>query len=186
MKQFILPTLLCILTIACKPAKDKEITSETDVIVSTDSNAVAPHSDSLGMNPETDATSMQQDPPKSEPVVTNKVCEPNFNQIGPPKKSTYFYYVTGFNVEEFKCWSFLEAHGKSICDGRPCSVIYLDRPNAHIGDTAPNYIDAATLMNYGVAKYVFNGKFWEVQGASSWRRKGNGYGYFNTDNHLGG
>lgn len=186
MKQFILPTLLCILTIACKPAKDKEITSETDVIVSTDSNAVAPHSDSLGMNPETDATSMQQDPPKSEPVVTNKVCEPNFNQIGPPKKGTYFYYVTGFNVEEFKCWSFLEAHGKSICDGRPCSVIYLDRPNAHIGDTAPNYIDAATLMNYGVAKYTYNGKFWEVQGSSVWRRKGNVYGYFNTDNHLGG
>ncbi|MDQ3017297.1 MAG: hypothetical protein M3R25_11350 [Bacteroidota bacterium] len=186
MKYLILAALLGLQIMACKPAKEKEVTTEPEVIVSTDSGAVAPKADSLQMNPETDATTMQQDPPTSTPVVTNKECNPNFSQIGAPKKSTYFYYATGFNVEEFKCWSFLEAHGKGICNGRPCTVIYLDRPNAHIGDTAPNYIDAATLMNYGIAKYTYNGKFWEVKGAREWMRKGNGYGYFNTDNHLGG
>lgn len=176
--------------IACKPGKDKEITSEQETVTSPEGPGNTPSGENQNTNPATgetggnDANSTTGQ--SSTQPAAPKVCNPNFNPLGQPKKNTYFYYVSSFNPEEFKCWTLLEDHGQQICDGKPCTVIYVDRPNVHFGDKGPDYLDEATLFNYGIGKFVYNGKYWEIKGANQWKRKGKGYGYYNTDNQLGG
>ena len=85
----------------------------------------------------------------------------------------------------FKCWVLLEEHGNSICNKNICTVYYVDKADIALTKTSP-FIDAATLQKHGVGRFEYNGKFWTLKGASTWKRKGKGYGYYNTDNQLGG
>ena len=115
-----------------------------------------------------------------------KICDPNFTKLASPKKNLYIIYVTDFKPEEFKCWVNLEEYGTKTCGGNPGVVFFVDNANIKTNTTPPNYIDDSTLKNTGIARYEYNGKYWEIKGASLWKRSGAGFGYYNTDNQLGG
>ena len=115
-----------------------------------------------------------------------KICDPNFTKLSSPKKNLHIIYVTNFIPEEFKCWVNLEEYGTKTCGGNPGVVVFVDNANIKTSNTPPNYIDDNTLKNTGIARYEYNGKYWELKGASIWKRSGKGYGYYNTDNQLGG
>jgi hypothetical protein len=122
--------------------------------------------------------------PKTNPKPTDHKCEPNINLLAKPKGNVHFYYITGFNNAEFECWIGLERHGVEICQNKVCTIYYLDKPQVNIASGA-NPIDAATLKAHGIGMFKHDGSFWELNGAHIWKRSP-GYGYFNTNNHLGG
>ena len=122
--------------------------------------------------------------PKTNPKPTDHECEPNINLLAKPNGNTHFYYITGFNNSEFECWVGLERHGVEICQNKPCTIYYLDKAQVTIGSGA-NPVDAATLKAHGIGMFKHDGAFWELRGANIWKRSP-GYGYFNTNNHLGG
>ena len=115
-----------------------------------------------------------------------KICDPNFTKLSSPRKSMHIIYVTNFNPEEFKCWVNLEEYGVKTCGGNPGVVFFVDNANIKTNSTPPNYIDDNTLKTTGIGRFEYNGKYWELKGASTWKRSGKGYGYYNTDNQLGG
>jgi hypothetical protein len=187
------------LLISCKPSGSKvttEVTSEPEIITSTDSGAVAPQIDSLNIDPRTNETAMQQDPPSTNTTVTPpseefkptpvKICDPSFKSLAVPKRNQHIIYVSGFKVSEFKCWNILEEYGASLCGTTPCQIYFVDAPDVKATTTAPHFINAQDLIDHGVGHFEFDGDFWTVKGASIWKRKGKEYGYYNTNNHLGG
>ena len=184
----ILFLLSMIFLYACSGKKTSiSVETEAEQITSADSNAVvaAPDSlDTVSVDPGTQSTAMQQDPPKV--VAKEKVCNPNYTLIGKPAANQYVYYVTGFNEGEFKCWVLLEEHGNQICNKNICNVYYVDKADIALTKTAP-FVDIALLKKHGIGRFEYNGKYWEIKGASSlWKRTDKGYGYYNTDNQLGG
>lgn len=186
MKSITLITFLAIMVVACKPSNPRDTVSETpgSTLESPgarpDTNKVA-NPDTTHIQPETPS---QANPPLVP--AKPKVCSPNFTKLASPTRSQHIYYVTGFNAEEFKCWNLLEEEGVKICGGNSCVVYFVDQPNVRATKTPPHYLDDATLKKSGVARFEFNGKYWEIKGAGQWKRTGKGYGYYNTDNQLGG
>jgi hypothetical protein len=148
-------------------------------------------SDSINV-PSTDTNATQASSAKPVAEVTPpvpakpKICDPNFTKLSSPKKNLYIIYVTDFNPEEFKCWVNLEEYGTMTCGGNPGVVIFVDNANIKTNTTPPNYLDDNTLKTTGIGRYEYNGKYWEIKGARLWKRSGKGYGYYNTDNQLGG
>jgi hypothetical protein len=45
---------------------------------------------------------------------------------------------------------------------------------------------AETLQSVGIGRFKYDGKYWEINGASLWKREGKGFAYYNTDNQFGG
>jgi len=135
-------------------------------------------------------------PPKAEPFRPKepevivpykpKVCDINLKLIASPKKGQQIYYVTGLVPGEFKCWVDMENASIKLCNGSPCLIYFVDTPNPKVTSTPPDFLDAATLSKYGVGRFDYNGKNWEMKGANMWGRKDKGYGYYNTDNAGGG
>ncbi len=132
-----------------------------------------------------DATVKTTDEIAPVPAKT-KICDPNFTKLSSPRKSMHIIYVTNFNPEEFKCWVNLEEYGIKTCGGNLGIVFFVDNANIKTNSTPPNYIDDNTLKTTGIGRFEYNGKYWELKGASIWKRTGKGYGYYNTDNQLGG
>jgi len=185
MKSYLFPTILFFACLACKPTApaDTQVTttdSTTTHSIATDSNSTA----------DNDTTSTQSNEPEEEskPLVPAKpkICDPNFTKLSSPKNYQHIVYVTNFNPEEFKCWVDLENYGIQLSAGNSCIVYFVDRANIKATTTPPHFLDENTLKTAGIGRFEYNGKYWEIQGASRWKRTGKGYGYYNTDNQLGG
>ncbi len=192
MKYSIFAILILVLVISCKPSGTKEVTSEPEIITSTDSSAITPKVDSLNINPETNETAMQQDPPSANNATSPseelkqapvKVCDPSFKSLAVPRKNHHIIYVSGFKASEFKCWSQLEENGAKVCGENSCVIYYVDVAEVKINSTGPDFIDANTLMRNGVALYEFKSNYWELKGANLWKRKGPDYGYYNSSQY---
>lgn len=188
MKTFRLLLFLPVLLFACKPAAEKQ----------PEVNPVAPPSatqaDSITVEnlPDTtvqrviQAEAAKKEFPKSTPHITEHVCHPAFTVLAKPVKTTHFYYVSGFDPREFKCWEELTVQATQLAQDQMCTIYYLDDPGIKVSASPPNYIDAAALKTHGIGKFEHNGKYWEIKGASQWKRADKGYDYFNTSNQYGG
>lgn len=158
------------------PSRSSSTSEAVDSITATPPNAGAKETTGPG--------GKKYEAPKTNPRPSAHECAPNINQLAKSQGSTHFIYVTGFDTKEFECWVQLEKHGESLCNNKPCKVYYLDSPQISVGSGA-NPIDAAALKTHGVGLFVHDGDFWEMKGANIWKRAP-GYGYYNTNNHLGG
>jgi hypothetical protein len=195
MKPVIISLLSFSVFLGCKPATEKaEVKVEIPAEVPVESPTSSEAADSLSSltNPD---VKVQDDfeppklPSKDEPkpvAGAPKSCNPNFTKLASPVRNPQFYYVTGFTPLEFKCWNELEAHAVDVCGGVPCTILYLDKAQVKLSSTPPLYIHRSTLETSGIARFDYNGKFWEIKGSRAWKREGKGYDYYNTDNHLGG
>jgi hypothetical protein len=188
MKSLLPVFFITLLLASCSQRKTTEVSTDAELITTIDSSAVVPQPDSIdsiSLDPETNETALQQDPP---PVITTKpkACSPNFTLLGSPKKNQKVFFISGFNPEEFKCWIEIEKHGQNICGDSPCVITYVDKADVVLTKTEPYYLDAKTLQTAGIGWYQHNGKYWELNGAKKWKRTDKGYGYYNTDNQAGG
>lgn len=187
MKSQITLCLVILTLIACKrtPSADEQNAAphpQTTTVPEPDSSTIT-SADSLSTPPQ--APEKSEDEVAPEPVKV-KICDPNFTKLSSPKKNMYIIYVTNFNQEEFKCWVTLEEYGVKTCAGNPGVVFFIDNANVRTNSTPPNYIDDTTLKTTGIGRFEYNGKYWELKGAKIWKRSSKGYGYYNTDNQLGG
>ena len=170
---------------ASEPVQTPPVTSPnvsiTGISEANDSiTATPPKPDAIG---KTDASGKPYASPKTNPKPTNHECSPNFNTAAKSQGTTHFVYVTGFNNKEFACWIELEKYGTTLCENKVCTVYFLDIPQVKVAAGAT--IDAATLKSNGIGLYKHDGTYWEINGANKWKRTP-GYGYYNTNNHLGG
>lgn len=117
----------------------------------------------------------------SPSTVKPKVCETNFTLIAIPKKNQKIFYVSGFNPGEFKCWNEIEDYSVKVCNGSPCVLYFLDKPDPKVTTMPPNYLDEKTLLKNGIGRYENSGKVWEMKGSSMWGRKDKGFGYYNSE-----
>jgi hypothetical protein len=185
MKKFLFASLLPLLFIACKPggsAEEKQPTPAPPPIESPDTNKT------IKGDTNTVPTESNDPEPEEKPLVkaAPKICDPNFTKLASPKNNQHIYYVTNFNPGEFKCWVKIEEFGIKTCDGTSCVLYFLDKANIKANSTPPHYLDENTLKTNGIGRFEYNGKYWEIKGANMWKRKDKGYGYYNTDNQLGG
>lgn len=186
MKIYPILTALVITFAACKSqdAKENTIPSSEPSAVASPPDSIRPmKKDSNPSVPIVEATPTQEKPLVPAPT---KVCDPAYTKLFAPKADQYIYYVSGFNPDEFKCWVELENQGTKICGDRACIVYFVDSPKVKATKTPPHFLDDATLKQNGIGKFVFDGKYWEIKGAGQWKRQGNGYGYYNTNNQFGG
>jgi hypothetical protein len=195
MKRIFFPFLVFMALLACKPSTSSNTTSE-DTQPSVEKPQTTDPSSQISTETVKDTTTGSENetttvdnryndqapPVKSKP----KICDPNFTKLSSPKRNHHIYYVTDFNPGEFKCWISLEEHGAKICDGTSCIVYYVDSPKVKIEPGLTDYMNPETLKSNGIGRYEYNGKYWEFKGASMWKRSGNGFAYYNTDNQLGG
>lgn len=183
MKTCFLFLLLLVTGFSCKPASPtQEQKPEASQPVQADS------SESM-IDTTTAAVTVEDgkyEAPKTTPRITDHQCDPNFTQLSKPIGQNHFYYVTGFDPREFKCWNELEKHGEKISNERPCVIYYIDIADAKINASGPAYLDAETLLKHGIARFEYSGKFWELKGARTWKRKDKGFEYYNTNNQFGG
>lgn len=186
MRPWIFLSLILSGIIACKPGNkpQQEATTTTEVPASGN--------DSLDIKP-IDTSMLATDPSKEGPPATPparpavpKVCDPDFTKISTVAKNHHIVYVSNFKQEEFKCWVLLEEYGNQLCHGAKCVVYYVDKGDIKIDPALPHHMSDETLKSAGVGRFEYNGKYWEIKGASQWKRQGKGYGYYNTDNQLGG
>lgn len=186
MKQTIILALLFLTMISCKSKDHTENTSIPPTPPSTtsamDSLSPPAHDSSVASPPP--ATSAPEEKPLAP--AKPKICDPDYTRLFVPKTDQYIYYVSGFNPDEFKCWVELENEGTRICGEHACIVYFMDSPNVKANKTPPHFMDDAALKQNGIGKFVFDGKYWEIKGAGQWKRQGNGYGYYNTNNQFGG
>lgn len=158
------------------PAASSKSSAAGDSITATPPNA--------GALATTGPGGKKYEAPKTNPRPSTHECSPNFNQLAKSQGSTHFVYLTGFDTKEFECWIQLEKYGESLCNNQRCKIYFLDSPQVSVGSGA-NPIDAATLKAHGIGLFAHDGDFWEMKGANIWKRTP-GYGYYNTNNHLGG
>ena len=185
MKSNILTSLIILAILSCKPGTPTDKQPETSNQPATPAVAVDTSSSSTK---DTAVTQPAEPVEESKPLVPAKpkICDPNFKKLSSPKNYQHIVYVTGFNPEEFKCWVELENYGIELSAGNTCIVYFVDKANIKPTTTAPHYIDENTLKTAGIGRFEYNGKYWTIQGANQWKRKEKGYGYYNTDNQLGG
>ncbi|MDZ4749777.1 MAG: hypothetical protein SH808_14955 [Saprospiraceae bacterium] len=185
MKSYLLPALIILAFLSCKPsapADNRKSTNEQPL-----PSVIAEDSSSTSAN---DTTSSSPAEPAAEvkPLVPAKpkICDPNFTKLSSPKNYQHVVYVTNFNPEEFKCWIELENYGIQLSAGNSCIVYFVDKASIKTTNTPPHYLDDNTLKTAGIGRFEYNGKYWEIHGSNRWKRIGKGYGYYNTDNQLGG
>ncbi len=191
MKQIFFLQLLFLAFFACKPATPSDTQSEDNKPrheIDTLANPISTSRVDSSVIPTDDPSVSVPDPVDQTPLVKPKpkICNPNFTKLSSPAKTHHIYYISNFTVGEFKCWTDLEEEALKICNGNLCVVYFVDSPSVKIEPGLPNHMSAETLQSSGIARFEYNGKYWELKGASMWKRKGNGYGYYNTDNQLGG
>ena len=185
MKSYLLTTLTILTILSCKPGAptdNQSISSNQPA-----SPVIAPDTSSSSTK-DTALTKPAEPVEESKPLVPAKpkICDPNFKKLSSPKNYQHIVYVTGFNPEEFKCWVELENYGVQLCAGNSCIIYFVDKATIKPTTTPPHYIDENTLKTAGIGRFEYNGKYWEIHGANRWKRTGKGYGYYNTDNQLGG
>jgi hypothetical protein len=190
-----------------KKEKQQEVTqnstaSQTQITSDTPAQEIKPQI-SMSSNPMGDSLSRQTltgksvvIPQRTEPArpkepeiivpLKPKICDINLKLIASPKSGQKIYYVTGLIPGEFKCWVDLENASLKICNGSPSVLYFVDTPNPKVTSTPPHFLDATTLATNGVGLFEYNGSNWTMRGASIWKRKDKGYGYYNTDNAGGG
>jgi len=163
---------------ACNPKKKDEISfeakpgassppvteaSDQSAPVANDSKPQA--SPSAGIVPAGDQAivSSPGKAPADEPVAAVpppvKVCDPNYTKIASPKPDHHFYYVTGFQPGEFKCWVELENQGKAICDSLPCVVYFVDKANIKPNMSHRHYMSPEELKSACIGRFEYNGKY---------------------------
>jgi hypothetical protein len=125
-------------------------------------------------------------PETSKPRITNHKCSPNFTLLATPKKNQHVFYVTNFDHQEFECWQLMEVHSTKVCNEQNCTIIYVDKADVSINAAQPDLIDVSVLKEHGIGRFTLKGKYWEIRGSSIWRRTGNGWAYYNTNNQFGG
>lgn len=187
--KYIAAVLFCsVFIFGCKPAApaDNGVTSDlgqNDTMLSpTPSVAQTTPVDTV----KTAQKESNQASQKKQHTKSSQSCQVNFNVLAQPQQQTYFYYITGMDPAQFSCWIEIEKHGVEISQHKPCTIYYLDSPDVKINAASKNPIDADILMKHGVGSFVYEGQFWTLKGASQWKRKDGPYGYYNTNNHLGG
>ncbi len=187
MKKYLFASFILLGLVACKPngsveEQQKPNSTPPSSVVSGDSMKVIAV-DTANLN-----TDSQELEPEEKPLVkaAPKICDPNFTKLASPKNNQHIFYVTNFNPEEFKCWVKLEEFGIKTCDGVSCTIYFVDKATIKTSTTTPHYLDEATLKTAGIGRFEYNGKYWEIKGSNMWKRKAKGYGYYNTDNQLGG
>lgn len=181
--------IVFLLFLACKPSDSRtNADSATQPANSGLADSLHIKTDQESPAPDTSSKASVESSQKAEPLkpATPKVCNPNFTKIATPAKNHHVVFVSGFKQEEFKCWVLLEEYGHSQCNGSPCVVYFVDKAEVKIEPALPHHMSDATLKSAGIGRYEYNGKYWVIKGASQWKRDGKGYGYFNTDNQLGG
>ncbi len=185
MKSSILPALLILAILACKPGNQAD--NQTNIDGQTSTPAVQDDSNKTqAIDTTSSAPEVTAEESKPLEPAKPKICDPNFTKLSSPKNYQHIVYVTNFNPEEFKCWVDLENYGIELSAGNSCIVYFVDKANIKTNTTPPHYLDGNTLKTAGIGRFEYNGKYWEIQGASRWKRTGKGYGYYNTDNQLGG
>lgn len=185
MKSYLITLLTIIALISCKPGASVDNQSGNNTPPETPVLAI----DSIsGSSTDSTLTANADEAEDSKPLVPAKpkICDPNFTKLSSPKNYQHIVYVTGFNPEEFKCWVDLENYGIELSAGNSCIIYFVDKANIKVTTTPPHYLDENTLKTAGIGRFEYNGKYWEIKGADRWKRTGKGYGYYNTDNQLGG
>lgn len=180
MKHLLFSLAICLSFGACKNTSTADTTQETPGTTALDTAADVTGTGSTSVDPNASTAAPQTR------STGPKVCNPNFNLLGQPKKNQYVYYVSGFNPGEFKCWNLLEEHGVKICNGLPCVIYYVDQATVPLTKTPPHFVDEGMLSTTGIGRFEHDGDFWEIKGARLWKRNEKVYGYYNTNEHLGG
>lgn len=189
--------ILCVAMVflnSCNSKKEKQAEVSTEIKPQT--QIVNPMSDSMSRQTLTHQPAVIPTPSKAEPIrpkepeisipMKPKICDINLKLIASPKSGQKIYYVTGLVPGEFKCWVDLENASLKICNGSPGVLYFVDIPNPKVTSTPPHFLDATTLATNGIGLFEYNGSNWVMRGASIWKRKDKGYGYYNTDNAGGG
>ena len=188
MKTFSLSTALFLFFFACKPTESKvEVKEEPLPDVALSDSLHGRVDTAILKDIEVVKESEGQKKVVPPPRITDHVCSPNFTALANPKANHHVFYVTAFDHEEFACWEAVEEHATGICKDQNCKIIYVDKADLSIDASKPDYFDAAVLKEHGVGRFVHKGKFWDLDGAGkAWRKPGNGWSYYNTNNQFGG
>ena len=180
MKHLLIPILFLSL-IACKSNAPKEETPETPTVIKGIADSLhGPVDTTIHAAPIVE----KQEP--SHAHITDRICNPNFTLLAKPSANKQIFYVSGFDHEEFKCWEEIQYQAVKACGDHPCTIYYVDMADIKVIPSAPDLIDAAVLKEHGIGKFVYDGKYWNLNGASIWKRTGNGWSYYTTNNQFGG
>jgi hypothetical protein len=177
---FFIPILLLSL-LACKSSTPKEAVPEP-------ATAIQGIADSLHgrMDTTIHAEPIAEKKETSKPHITDRICNPNFTLLAKQANNKQIFYVSGFNHEEFKCWEEIQYHAVKVCGDHPGVVYYVDLADIKVIPAATDLLDPAVLKEHGIGKFVYDGKYWNLNGASIWKRSGNGWSYYTTNNQFGG
>ena len=174
--------LFSLFIISCKSNTPKEQAPE---LPSTEIEGIT---DSLTGNRDTTvkAPVVVEEKETSKPVITDHICSPNLTLLAKPATGKQIFYVTGFDEKEFKCWEEVLKHATKICGEESCTLYYVDAADIKVVSSATDLMDPTALKEHGVAKFAQVKKIYNFNGASIWKRKGNGWAYYNTNNQAGG
>ena len=179
--RLLIPFLLLSM-VACKSSTPKEEAPEP----STEIKGIA---DSLSVRVDTTVkvpVVEKEEKATSKPHITDHICNLNFTLLAKPEKNLQLYYVSGFNHEEFQCWEEIQNHAIQLCAEQACTIYYVDMAEIKLIPTAPDLLEPTFLKEHGIGKFKHNGKYWDLNGSALWKRKGNGWSYYTTNNQYGG
>jgi hypothetical protein len=184
MNKCLLLPLILLAFLACKPTSSKEIIAEPPQ-PTTEIQGIA---DSLHGKRDTTikAPTIVEQKEVSKPHITDHICSPNITLLAKPSAGKQIFYVSGLDPQEFKCWEEILKHATSICGEENCTLYYVDMADIKVIPGAADLIDPAVLKEHGVAKFAQVKKFYNFNGASIWKRQGNGWAYYTTNNQFGG
>jgi hypothetical protein len=181
-KIFFLYLFLGLFT-TCKPITPKEERKDSSPISTAIADSLHGPMDTTVKTPPTDA---KKEKSISTPHISYRICSPNFTLLAKPSQNRQIFYVSGFDHQEFKCWEELQTHAKKICNGQSCEIYYVDIADIKVLPNGPDLLDPTVLKAHGIGKFTFDGNYWELKGSSIWKRKGNGWSYYTTNNQFGG
>jgi len=183
MKTHPLILFLLISLWACKSNSVKEAVPEPQSSTSIEELADSPHTK---MDTSIHAAPVVEKKETSKPHITDHICSPNFTLLSKPKSNVQIYYVSGFDHQEFKCWEVLQNHAVKLCNDQICTIYYVDKAEINVVPGAKDLMEPSELKEHGICRFTHDGKFWSLQGSSIWKRSGNGWSYFTTNNQFGG
>lgn len=169
---------------ACKSESNKETNTEPPQ-PSTELQGIA---DSLHgkMDTTVKAPVIAEHKEESKPHITDHICNVNITLLAKPAPGKQIFYVSGVDPKEFKCWEEIQNHAIKICGEENCTLYYVDMADIKVNPNATDLMDPAVLKEHGVAKFAQAKKFYNFNGASIWKRQGDGWAYYNTNNQFGG
>jgi hypothetical protein len=184
MNKSLLLALLLLSFLACKPGSS----TETVKAPTEPSTEIQGLQDSLNGRIDTTvkAPTITENKETSKPHITDHICSPNFTLLAKPQANKQIFYVSGFDQKEFKCWEEIQKHAFKLCGDKVCTIYYVDLADIKVNPAAKDLVDPAVLKEHGVGRFVHDGKFWSLNGSSIWKRQGNGWAYYTTNNQFGG